>query len=148
MDKVCKKCMTLKSVSDFRECKGKSGKIYRVGECEACIKERKRSYYHKNPDHHKELQRKRLSDPSVKVKRNSYYTEYRKKNRGQYLASMSKRQKIEQDSLSDNYVITTLVNEFKASRDTIRKIPGIIELKRLKIQLKRKIYASESKLRG
>lgn len=123
----CKRCLTL----DKFRMRQQRGKPYVIAKCRECEREYNRIHHCKEKK--KISERKRLSNPDNKRRKNEYQISWRKKNISKNRAYHRKNIKKNVDELSDLYISRTMCRGMK-------NIPeDLIEVKRTQLKLKRLI---------
>lgn len=133
--RFCNYCNKLLTVDNFNV-KNKNGRKHVVARCKKC-------YYTTNKigldlENRKATERKRLSTPTAKDKKNKFQREWRKQNITKNRKYHSKHIKKHVDEITDSYVIRNFFRGLKnISPETIEAQRQIIKVKRL-IKLKNK----------
>lgn len=128
-DKFCAKCKASKPLTDFDNVKRK-GEIIKHSYCKDCRRDYNRKsskqYYDNNTESRKEYGKEYRAKPDYAERRRNW------KNS-------------EMERLTDGMVATILATELNTTVSEIRQIPGLIELKRATMLLKRKIKDNGTK---
>ena len=152
MKKKCPKCGEVKPLDLFYN--DKSKKDGKQSRCKECTREHARKWYLQNTEKAKEhVRRRRLENPE---KAREYYSRWRLENpekarakdrkyRAENPEKTRECQRKWRDSLSDGYV-TKLIKQSGLPPEIIEDNPELIELKRLQIQLNRKINQKKKEL--
>lgn len=142
MSKPCSKCKEEKPLTEFVP---RSDRKDGCGaECKICRNSRSRNAWARNPEHHREMQKKKSSREKHKVMSknwrdanrvdiNKKQQQYRKIN-PEMTKAMSQKFR---DQLSDNYIKQLITRGTPLSPDDVPK--SLIELHRINLKTKRKI---------
>jgi hypothetical protein len=157
--KRCNRCKEDKDLSFFsqRNKIDSNGDCYMqpFSMCKECASINVKEWLNKNPGK-KEIYRIKFNSKEYRKKgndkrreyRKEYYKKYNKINKDKVVNYQKKYHKKYSNEMPDSFIINRIRNSENINIDKLKSMPEIIELKRLQIKLKRKVYESEQRIKG